>query len=337
MADVPLLSFGDAILPETLKAQYGAVTVRPASAPRLPFRLVLPRKWKRSDAPVGRLAFESFLPLAVFLDSESVGIQVLGTIVPWEVNLLDWLEYRAFNAKMNILAAQSAITDHGQVVHAIAKGVDNTHIRVMIAGDGPQVVALMGMMPANASTETRQIVGLAAASFQFLAHSGAKTREPVLPYRDPDGLFQLMRPVSWTASPLNKLRPAKTAVDLRLVDSKETVAYLRIEADIRYARTAQQLDVIHAVTMSELRDAGVSLLNMQSVESLKDGAKQERKVGDFETPTGKGAASLLLRPVASSWLVGVLLCPKRAINPYGAMRAKRAFELVSETLADGRE
>ena len=330
------ISFGDGVPEMKLQREYGSVVVVPDQLPELGFRLALPRRWKQIKASESA-AFEidRFCMLAAFAESTDVGVQVLGTLLPWEVNLVDWLEYQAYRFGMEMGPVQSGETEYGQTVHAIARGADGAILRILVTGDAQRLIMLLGRMPANADDAVEETLGLAAASFQFVSHSGVRTRERLAVYRDEDALFQLLYPESWESEPLDRLRPAKAGADFRIIGTNDTIAYLRVEADTRQPLDENGLADVYETTLEELAESGIEIVGLTPLPQGVGGGERQRWQGECVLPSGKGQLALLFRPTGKAWLAGVLVCPLKDADPYTWMRDKRAYEIAVASLGPG--
>jgi hypothetical protein len=132
---------------------------------------------------------------------------------------------------------------------------------------------------------------------------------------------------------LDSLLPKKSGVDFRLTDGVDTIAYLRIEADKRQPRNAEGIRNIYELTMEELEESGVDVLNLDPIPqgAIADGG--ERWLGECALPSGhQGQVALFFRPTSIAWLVAVLVSPEKTVNPYAWMRAKRFYEIAFATL-----
>jgi len=331
----PEICFGDGISDSALAAEYGSVSAKPPQRPELAFQIVLPKTWiSPTDVETPALEFDKLSVLAAFAESPQVYVQVLGTILPWEVNLVDWLEYQAHLGEHTLTAVQSGRTDFGQMVHAEADAADGSKLRIMTTGDGPHVVMLVGRMPPDAPPRVKETLGLAAASFLFKSHSGKTTREPLKKYADKDGMFQLTHPESWACEPLDALRPDKAGVDLRATSEEDTVAFLRVEADKRIARSEFGFKRAYESIIDELIDTGIEPADMELVSSDEEMKRFQRYLGVAVLPEREGTLALLLRPAERAWLISALVCPAKTDNPYGWMRGKRAYELLVASLSE---
>jgi hypothetical protein len=204
-------------------------------------------------------------------------------------------------------------------------------LRLLATGNGASVVLLIAGMPGHSPEEIRETLGVAAASFQFTAPCTQQTREPVAVFTDSGNLFRFLCPESWSIQPLDALRPVKAGVDCRLTNEANLVAYLRVEADIRYPRDETGLRQMLELASQEIAEAGVNIEEIHVVSTAEAGLP-EQWLGTC--PLGEGAAqvALLLRPTADCWLGAYALYPNRDADPWGWLRGKRAYDLAVATL-----
>jgi hypothetical protein len=328
------LSFGDGIPEESLKADFGNVTVVPPQVPDLGFQIALPRSWVRAAGVEGKgkLEEERLDVLAAFAGPGQAAVQILGTLIPYEVNLMDWLDWQAGIIRAEIGEHKSGETDYGQMVHAVATSAVGEPLRIVVVGSGPNVAMLLGTCAADADERVWETLGLAAATFGLLNVPALKTREPLKVYTDKDGMFELLHPASWTTTSLNDLRPEKAGVDLRLASKKDTLAYLRIEADKRYSRDDAGLKELYELTLDEITDSGVDVTHLEAVPPGPTAGERQRWVGECELPSGIGSIAILFRPVADAWLSAVMISPALLAHPLAWLRGKRAYEIAVASL-----
>lgn len=328
------ISFGDGIPAEMLRSQYGSVSAVPAEAAELAFRLVLPRVWSRvSDLPMAPLASDAFSLAAAFKRDENTNVQILITPLPFEVNLVDWLEFQAYLHGFKLAAVLSGETSCGQTVHAAASAADGSELRLMVVGNGPKVVLLVGTMPAGAPSLDRETLGAAAASFEFLTSCRQITRERIGSYLDRESLFQLQFPGSWSYQAMDRLRPEKAGVDFRLTGEAKIFAYLRVEADTRVSLDDTGLEQLFQLSIDEIEEAGVSISQIHPVPEGAGVGKRERWLGECTWGGIAAQVALLFRRTPHGWLSAILLCPEKSLNPMVWMRAKRAYEIAAATLS----
>lgn len=329
--DPPAISFGEAIPEEVLRDRFGMVSAVPPLAPELSFRLALPRDWGQvADIPMSPLNPETFSMAAAFKASDEVSVQVLAALVPWEVDLVDWLHLKAEAHQFKLLNIAEGGTEYGQAVHAVAQAADAAHLRLVAMGNGPSVVLCLGRMPEGAPESVRETLGVAAASFAFTEPCWQQTREPVTLYTDRETMFRFLHPESWSFETLDALRPAKAAANFRITGETDTLAYLRVQADTRYPRDEEGLRQILQLMTEEISDAGVVVHELKAM-CEKEGAL-EQWLGECQLGANTVHIAILLRPAASSWLGALMLCPKRDADPWSWMRGKRAYELAVATL-----
>jgi hypothetical protein len=259
-------------------------------------------------------------------------VQALATSLPYEVNLIDWLEFQAHLQGFVISEVTSGDTAFGQTVHAAGRGGDGACLRLLAKGNGPHVVLLVGRMPADESAMCWETLGLAAASFEFSGPCNLKTREPLEAFTDRDGLFRVLYPKSWSFDTEDSLRPQKAGANFRTVTESETTAYLRVEADARISLDATGMEQLFQLTLAEAGEAGVRVKQLDPLPPGNGGRERERWLGECMLPSGPGQIALLFRPGPFCWFSAVMLCPDRARNPLAWMRAKRFYEIAVASL-----
>ncbi len=164
---------------------------------------------------------------------------------------------------------------------------------------------------------------MTARSLIFEKHSGRNTREELETYVDQSGKFQLVYPKSWTVEPREGEQPA---VDFRIADSENTLAYAHVvtdsESGIGLAGVRSAIENARA----EAKEAGVEIGDL---DKLSAGSSEiERLSGPAHTPAGDGQVFLAIRDGVRA----VVLSPTRDRNPLIWMRAKRFFELICMSL-----
>ena len=328
------ISFGDGIPEETLRTRIASLPVKPQGLEDLAFRIVVPVDWKRHDSEDIRYPeFEEFVELITLSHGRDTGLQVLATKVPFEVNLVDWLEFLAHQREFTLEELQSGDTENGQVVHARGSGPKGEHLRLVVAGSGAFLLFVMGFAPSPVSPETREILGLMAASFDLLS-PGMKTREELVVYRDRDRVFTMTYPKSWSVEVLGKYRPEKVAVDFRLTSERDTLAYLRVEAIRGRPLDDATLDQLLEDVKDEIREANVKISNLRPIPASRMAGPRQRWLGTAHLPTGDGVVAMLIRPDGRSWLIAVLIAPDKERSPYVWMRAKRMYEYAVASLRE---
>jgi len=334
MAEQTKISYGSEISRDMQEKDYRLQDVRPPSAPGLAFRILLPKSWKPLAGLQVATPLRGLTADFVFGIARDLQVQAYTTGLPFEVNLRDWLEYLAFEKNFKIAALESRNTPLGQVIHAMATTPDQEYLRIYVQGDGPSLLLLLGRAGRNKPIEHREILGLAAASCQFLNRTIRATREPLSTYHDPHDKFTMAYPASWSHSPDSSLAPSKTAVDFRVATEKETLAYMSVEADSRYPRTAEGHKQIFDLTCEQLEESGIKINTLEPVPASEMAGEKERWVGECQLPKSKGQLAMLIRPGKNSWLTATLVTPDKGVNPGMWMRGKRFFELTVATLGE---
>ena len=328
------ISFGDAIPDKSLGSAFGSISFTPPADPDLSSRVVLPRNWAQvANLPAPPLQADAFSLLAAYRESDEISVQVFATLLRFEVNLIDWLEFLAHRQGFTLLNVKSAETESGQTVHGVARAGDGAFLRFLTKGNGPKVVLLLGRAPFAAPDSVKEILGLAAASFEFTHLHRQKTRELLEVFTDAGGLFQVLHPSSWSHDTEDSLRPAKGGVNFRLTSDTDTLAYLRVAADTRIPPTESGMEQVFLLTVQEVEESGVVVDRLDPVPGGTLAKPKERWVGTCTLPSGKGEVALLFRRAPFGWLSAVMLCPGKTVNPVAWMRAKRAYEMVVASLS----
>jgi hypothetical protein len=335
MGDDPAeISFGQAIPQDILDDSFGLVAVVPPLAPELGFRVALPNDWAQDpEIPMAPLEQEAFSQAAMFRAPDGdISFQALATSIPFEVCLLDWLKHQSAIHDFSLLNAQSYDTETGQVVHAVGQADSGGHLRVLVVGNGPSVFLCLGRAPEDASEETIETLGLAAAAFEFVETDIARTREPIVTFTDRDRMFRVLHPASWSPETLNRLRPRKAGVDFRLTgDDDETLGYLRVEADTRHPCDEEGLERMLELTLDGIGEAGVEIQALQAYTE-EEGQPPDRWIGDCTFGESQAQIAIVLRPTAACWLSVLAFYPRREDDPWAWMRGKRAYEIASATV-----
>ncbi len=230
MADPKGISFGEGIPPQTRSADFAMVQAPARDGRPLGFRLALPSDWKEVPSPPPGQNDEMSVA-ATFAASNDVNVIVMQTRIPFEINLADWLEYQCHLRKFKIDRLQSEHAQNGTEVHAVAYTADGDLLRMVAVGDGDRVLWLIGRTIATLAVEYEETLGLAAASIRILSYSGKDTREPLNTYQDAASGIRLLYPASWQPESLKPGMPNKSATDFRLMEGRETMAYLRVEVN----------------------------------------------------------------------------------------------------------
>ena len=330
--EIPI-SFGNGLDADTLRGDFVSVTVHPPEASDLAFRIALPRSWTEVANVAGDAVSEDeFTPLAIFQQSDDLNVQVFGTLIPFEVNLTDWLGYQSEVREFENLQTVSGDTDNGQTVHATAEAADGASLRLMVTGKGPHVVLLVGSRPAD-DPASNEVLGLAAASFDFLVPPAELSREPLVPFIDPSGLFRLLYPKSWTPAVESSLLPHKSGSTFRIESATDTLALLRVEADTRLPLDGSGLEKAFTIAIQEVEESGIVIGDLEPIPADRWAADRERWVGPCSLPSGEGQIALLFRNVGLAWASTIVICPGPNIHPMAWLRAKRAYEIAVATLA----
>lgn len=327
------ISFGGLITRDRLAREFQSVSATPPSAPDLSFRVVLPKTWTEvAGYDMAPLSVGAFSLVAAYQHSDDVSFQILATLIPHEINLVDWLEFQAHVQGFSLTDVQSGETRTGQIVHAVALARDGALLRLVTTGNASKVVLATGRMPSNLGGELTEALGLAAASFELTLPHRLRTREPLLKFTDERGMFETIYPRSWPPSPQNSLRPEKAGVTFRIEGETETKALLRVEADTRISLSDDGMEQLLTLLLDEVRESGVEVEDLRSVPPGELAGPRQRWLGTCKLPSGKGQIALLLRKTDTCWLAAVMLCPDKEASPMAWMRAKRAFEIAVATL-----
>jgi len=328
------LSFGDGVPEEELRSGFTSLPLSFSSLPELDFRIAVPTNWTRHDPEsVRQPEFEEFVELITLAHGPDTGLQVLATQLPFEVNLVDWLEFIAHQRGFSLETVQSGDTASGQMVHAAGTGPKGEHLRLMVTGSGEFLLFVMGFAPSPVSPETREILGLMAASVDLL-HPGRRTREELKTYRDRDRVFSMVYPQSWSSEVLPRYRPKKIAVDFRLQSETDTLAYLRVEAVRGLAFDEASLDRLIQDAKDELVEANIRLSGLKPIPASGMAGPRQRWLGTAHLPAGDGVVAMLFRPDGRTWLSAILIAPDKERSPYVWMRGKRMYEYAVASLKE---
>lgn len=203
---------------------------------------------------------------------------------------------------------------------------------MVVCGDGPDLVWMVGRQGPGAPPDSEEVLGLAAASFQFAHHSGAKTREALRLYKDAGGLFQVSYPQSWTVETNRNLLPDKSGADFRITAASDTAAYVRVEGDRRHAPDQTGQRRVFEIAVEQVEESGIEIQKLEPIPAGKGGGEKERWAGECKLKSGPGQIALLFRRGAGSWLAATMISPAKEINPFAWMRAKRFYEIIAASL-----
>jgi hypothetical protein len=126
-----------------------------------------------------------------------------------------------------------------------------------------------------------------------------------------------------------------SAVDIRIADERDTIAYVRVECDQAAPTGSDGAAMLKQHLSEELKQAGVVIGAFESLGALSAKPKLERFVTTCKLPAGEGFVAMATEPSNAGWFGIVLICPGREINPLAWMRGKRAFEIITATLSEG--
>ncbi|MCX6620797.1 MAG: hypothetical protein NTY38_06905 [Acidobacteria bacterium] len=333
MPDTPAISFGEPIPDVELRTRFGSASVTPVMAPDLAFRMVLPHgRIEATDIPHKPVVEDEFTLLAAYKLSDEISIQVLATLLPYEVNLLDWLSWIAQRQNFRLLRSISGETACGPAIHAEAEAADGAFLRLLVAGPAERSVLVVGRLPWREANGLEPTLGLAAASFEFLSKCRRKTREPLLKFTDRDNYFQLLYPASWSFDTEDSLRPEKAGANFRLTGGGGTLAYLRMEADTRLPLDHTGLEQLFQLTVSETEDAGITIEDLDPLPPSENSGPRERWAGTFRSESGRGEIALLFRRSSVCWLAAAVLAPLMEDDPIAHLRARRFYEIAAASL-----
>lgn len=348
-----LIPFENLVSDEELHTRYGSVTVTPNVASDWAFRLVLPRDWIQDPststvAPaIGQLA-----QLGLFAAQDHtvrpVGVQVWGTLIPFEVNLVDWLQIYIDQNSMDLIEKHILEFAVGPVVDSLVAhlhGSQRMLTRLTASSDSDHVYLVAGMAAERVYKSFARTLGLAAVSFYPLQKTGSDFMENMAIYQDPARRMWFQYPNSWNIESL-KTSPLVSAVALRLQSSAELLAYLRVQTVVGKRDYPAQawLEPIR----KDLAAANVNLVSLDSVLSERDAPSKlwagEAEINDTHIQCVIAIKPMIRRANEGNVAVGqtgadelsgfasVLLCPLRQRQPLLWMRSKRAFEIVQATL-----
>lgn len=261
-------------------------------------------------------------------------LQVMGTDLPFEVNLVDWLEFETGRRGVKLQVVRSAVDDNGQIVHALGVEADRHRQRLVVRSNGPHVLFLVGRETPNAGPLVTETLGLAAASLDLTLPLRKKTLELLKRWRSAEGGWHLVYPESWSVRDLATPRATMSAVEVRLSSASDTIAYIRVvlDKDIPLGTTGRAR--FCARLTEELQQSGVTPKDMAPLGASLAKKQLERFVGGFTAPTGEGMVAVAVEPAKQGWFGYVMVCPGKEMNPIGWMRGKRAFDIVVSTTSE---
>lgn len=330
-----IISFGDGIPENIMQAQFASVTVPIPTSQAHACRIVLPKSSiQATDLKLEKIEPDKLTAVADYQLPGDALVRVLASIFPNEINLVDWLSLEADNLGIELQRVKSTVDANGQVVHAVGRWADQSHLRFVVKSNGSNVVMLVGQAPRDADDAIKETLGLAAASLDLTLPLGQKLMEPLIRYRDPASYFCFMHPVSWTASPIKPPRPLLAAADLRITSDTDTIAYIRVKADWSVAHTDEGRQQFCENFSEEIQESGISLNGLEPLEPLPARKTMERYFGPCILPGGEGVVALGIEPIKEGWVGVFMVCPGRTMNPVGWLRGKRTFEIVMATLGE---
>jgi hypothetical protein len=304
----------------------------PAGEPGLSFRIELPREWKQiEDIPAQQLADDRVALVAAFGAPDGASIQAFATLIPYEVNLEDWLLIEACEHEFALSGGKSVETAWGQAVHAEGTAANGALLRLLATGNGPYVMLVIGRMDPGEPAPEREPLGPAVASFAFTHCGGLKTREELCWHVEPDGAFRVAYPKSWSLSRQAGDPPGKSGIELRMTDPGGADAHLRIAADSRFALDADGKEEISRSILGEFEESGFLVESLETLPPEAD-IRGERWVGYCEREGRRSQLALWFRPAKGHWLTASMLCPLNEDSARGWMRGKRAFELAAGSI-----
>jgi hypothetical protein len=335
MADPKSISFGEGIPPQMRSADFAMVQAPARSGRPLGFKLALPRDWKEVPSPPPGQN-DDMSVAATFAASNDVNVIVMQTRIPFEINLTDWLEYQCHLRSFKIDKLQTEHAQNGTEVQAAAHTADGDLLRMAIVGDGDRVLWLIGRTIARLAVEYEETLGLAAASIRILSYGGKDTREPLNTYQDAASGIRLLYPASWQPDPLKQELANKSATDFRLIEGRETIAYLRVEIDFTLGPGKPALNQLLRTSVAEIEESGIKIRPLEPIPIQAAADMEERWLGSCDLPGGPGQVAMLFRRGTQCWLAAILISPDKTVNPTGWMRGKRFFEIAVATLRSAR-
>jgi len=331
MGDPKGISFGEGVSPQSRRTDFAMVRVPARPARPLGLSLVLPRNWK--DVPPPPSGGNKELSIAAcFAPSNDASITVVQTRIPFEINLVDWLEYQCHARDFTIDKLETGHSQNGTEVHAAGHSSSGDSLRMAVVGDADRVLWLVGRSAARRAAEFAETLGLAAASIRILSPSGADSRESINDYQDTSSGLHLLYPASWQVESLRQLLPSKAATDFRLIEGGETVAYLRAEADFTL-QSSEAFRRLYQVAVSEIEETGIRIRSMEAIPAGTAGDAEQRWLGSCDVRGRTGNVAMLFRRAPSCWMSAILLAPDKAVNPMAWMRGKRFFEIAVSSLS----
>jgi hypothetical protein len=300
----------------------------PAREPGLSFRIGLPRGWKQiEDISAPQLAEDRVSLVAAFGVPDGASVQAFATLIPYEVNLEDWLLIESCEHEFALTGGKSVETAWGQAVHAEGTAANGALLRLLATGNGPHVMLVIGRMDPGGPAPERETLGPAVASFAFTHCGSLKTREGLCWHVEPDGTFRVAYPKSWSVSRQSGNPPGKSGIELRMTD-EGAEAHLRVAADSRFALDAGGKEEISRSILGEFEASGYLV---ESLEALPPEAeiRGERWVGYCEREGRRSQLALWFHPAKGGWLTASMLCPLNEDSVRAWMRGKRAFELAA--------
>lgn len=348
-----LLPVDDLATDEELRRSYASVSVEPPAAPGWGYRLVLPKDWVRDDGPLTEApAPERLAQVGLFAEADRAparaAVQVWATLLPFEVNLTDWVEFYAEQAGMEILEGHIRDPETGSPVDAIARGMHDGRAvltRLTAYSDGGRVFLVAAAAAEWAYESLSKTLALAAVSFEPAEPTGREFMEEFATYTDSAGRVSFMHPASWKVEEL-PAGPRVSGVALKLEGEEELLGYVRVQT-LDAADGGSFENVLRGVR----RDLAASGLDLDTLRPLEEeGAWGERLwVGDAYTEDETQDLCVVgVKPFVEGWgsegvdgggrppgvapgVACVLLSPSRERSPLVWMRDKRAFEFVIAT------
>jgi hypothetical protein len=333
-SDRDAISFGKLIPETTLRAQYTSVTIASLSSPSHGCRIVLPRSAAHAaNVEIQSIQKGSLSVIAGYQLTPNVFVQISGTIIEFEINLVDWLDFELQRRGGSLEAVQALVDPNGQVVHGNTQGPGPFRGRVAVKSNGCNIILLAGRMPNDAEADIVETLGLAAASLDLTSPLHQQLIEPLSLYRDQNANFQFLYPKSWSIKVVSPRPPSIGAVEIKITNQMDTVSYLRVHFDSSVVAGEPKNEKMKKQLIEELKNVSVVVSELQQLAPLPERVGMARFSGVVKLPTGEGMVALATQATNEGCFGVVLVSPGRIMNPLAWMRAKRSFEIVTGSLS----
>jgi len=336
----PVLTTSDV---EYLRDSHNLVYGTPFNQSSIAYKIILPKGWiAEKDLGQQEQTSGSLVKIGLFAETRPQNpavVQVFYTSLPFEVGLLDWLEFQSEQTGVRILHSATCELACGRAADVGGVYGDSTNqfiVRSIAHIDNARIFMVSAMVKKERYIECTKEVAIATNFFRLLRPTGGTRFEPLLKIQGKQPNFNVASPASWTARLMPPKLSGKSAVDIFLAKDDNMMAYLRVKATDPSIAGKVSIEEKKQSAIIELLEANVKLQTSWAKDEkiLLQNTNEPVEILSASAILGENKVEVrlgLIQRDALDFAVTLISATKQTERILW-MRSKRAYEIALDTV-----